>query len=110
MGDVIEPGAVVNAVRGAGKPTLDELVEQRVALLAAVGDAGEGRILSFHTETGVPHDEHEEARLTLREAEINHRVDAFGRHHSQSSSASPRLRAAPLPPPLRPLILTLNPR
>ena len=42
---VIEAPTVVDAVNGDGESAADEFVEKRVALLAAVGNAGEGGIL-----------------------------------------------------------------
>jgi hypothetical protein len=46
--NVIELRAVVNTARGDRKAAPDELVEKRVAFLAAIGDSGKGRILTFH--------------------------------------------------------------
>jgi hypothetical protein len=75
--DVIEPGAVVDAVCGHGIPTSDQLLEKRVALLAAVGDAGVGGILTFDAQAGVPHHEHEELRLALGEAVVGDGLHAL---------------------------------
>jgi len=87
---VEEPRAVVNAVHGGGKPAPDELVEQRVAPIAAIGDAGEGGVLPLHTQTRVPHDQDEEPGLALGEAVIDDSLMAFGGgHQSNISSASP---------------------
>ena len=74
---VIEPRAIVNAVDGDRESAPGELVEQRVAPVAAVGDAGEGGVLALHAQTRVPHDQHEKPRLALREAVIDHSLDAF---------------------------------
>ena len=79
--DVIEPRAVVDAVDGTRVATPDELVEEGVAL-RPVRDAGEARVLTRDADAGVPHDEHEEARLTLREAEFDDGLNAFVRSSS----------------------------
>jgi hypothetical protein len=86
--NVIQPGTIVDAVRSDGKATSHQLVKERVALVAAVGNAREGGVLPFDTQTGVPHDEHEESRLAFSEAVIDHSLDAFRVRHFQSSSAS----------------------
>src|SRR5712691_2130648 len=89
--DVIEAGAVVDAVGGDGIPTLDDLLEKRVALLAAGRNAGERRVLSFDAQPAVAHHEHEKSSLTLGEAVVGDGLNAFMGGHSQSSSASPPL-------------------
>lgn len=71
----------MNAVDGDGESAPGELVEKRVAPLAAVCDAGEGGILALHAETRMPHDQHEEPRLALREAVIGNSLNAFGGCH-----------------------------
>ena len=89
MVDVIEPGTIVNAVDGDGESASYELVEQRVASIAAIGDAGKGGVLAFDAEAGVAHDQHEKARFALGEAVIDDRLDAFSGGRSSISSASP---------------------
>jgi hypothetical protein len=86
---VAQARAVVNAVDGDRELAPDEFVEQRVAPIAAVGDPSEGGVLPPHTETRVPHHEHEESRLALREAVIGHRLHAFRGGQSNISAASP---------------------
>jgi hypothetical protein len=86
---VIDPRAIVDAIAGDREPTPDEFVEKGVALLATVGDAGEGGVLPFETQTGMPHHEHQKPRLALRETVVGCRLDAFCRRHSSISSASP---------------------
>ena len=78
---VIEARAIVDAVDGDGESAPGEFVEERVAPIAAVGDASEGGVLPLHAETGVPHDQHEEPRLALREAVIGDSLNAFGGCH-----------------------------
>src|SRR4051812_1675190 len=65
--NVIEARAIVDAVGGDGIPALDELVEKRVALLAAGRNAGERRVLTFDAQPGMAHDEHEKPGLPLGE-------------------------------------------
>jgi hypothetical protein len=88
--DVIELRAVVDTRGRDGHPAPDELVKKRVALLAAIGDAGEGAVLPFDAQAGMPHHEHQEARLTLGEAVVGNRLNAFSRCQSKSSSMGPR--------------------
>jgi hypothetical protein len=109
---VIELGTVVNTGRSDRVSSPDELLEKRVALLAAIGDASEGRILAFDAQSGVPDHKYQEAGLALREAVIGDRLDAFIDRHSNSSSANPGSNGLPprLLPPLRPPIRALLPR
>ena len=107
--DVVQARAVVDAVRGDSMPTSDELLEKRVAFLAAVGDAGEGGILAFDAQTRVPHHEHEEPGLALGEAVVGEGLHAFVGRHRQNSSARPPWRPPPpRRPPLRPPIRRLG--
>jgi len=87
---VIEPRAIVDTVARHREPTADELVKKRVALLAAMGNAGEGGVLPLDAQPGMAHHEHEKPRLALGEAVVDDRLHAFGRRQSQSSSAMPR--------------------
>ena len=78
---------------------------------AAVRDASKARVLARDAHAGVTHHEHQEARLTLGEAEFGDGLDAILRcHQSHNSSANPPLRPPPLPPPLRPPMRRLIPR
>lgn len=103
--DVIEPCAVMDAVRRDRVRTSDELAEKRVALLTASRDAREGRVLSFDAQSRVLHDEHDEARLTVRQPIICDRLHAFQGPHFKNSSASPPCSQFPprQPPPPRPI-------
>jgi hypothetical protein len=108
--DVVQPRAVVNAVNGTREAASNEPVEKSVAL-CPVRDASEAGILTRHTHPGVPHHEHQEPRLTLREPKLGDGLDAIvGRRHRHNSSANPPCRPAPLPPPLRPPMRRLMPR
>src|SRR6266540_3775028 len=107
---VIQPRAIVDAVGRDRVPAPDELVEERVALLAAARDTGERAVLPLDAQPGVPHDEEEEPGLPLREAVIGNRLDAFAGRHSNSSSARPPWWPPPPRPPPPPPIRALLPR
>lgn len=119
---VIQPRAVVDASDRGGESPAHEPREERVALPAAIGDAGEARVLPRNADAGVPHDEHEEARLAFGEPHVGDGADLLVRcgcigfdgvrmvPHRHSSSANPPCRPLPLPPPLRPLMRRLIPR
>jgi hypothetical protein len=98
--DVIDPRAVVSTPDLVGVPTLDQLVEERVASPAAVRDSGEACILPRDADTGVAHHLHQEARLAFRETAVDDGPNAFVLGHRQSSSARPPLRPPRRPAPL----------
>ena len=58
--------------------------------IAAIRNAGEASVLAFDAQAGVPHHEHQETRLALREAVVADCLHAFGRRQSKSSSMGPR--------------------
>jgi hypothetical protein len=106
--DVIEPRSVVHAADLVCVAAPDEPVEEPVAPPPAVGDTSEARVLTRDAHATEAQDEHDEPRLTLREAEVDDGLDVFLVRHSHSSSARPRGRL-PLPP-RRPLAQRLTPR
>src|SRR5690606_40142705 len=97
-----------------------EAVEEGVAL-GALGDAGNLRVLPWHTDAGVPHDEFEEPCLALGEPMVDDGPDAGGRcqrgwgdrcglRHRNNSSATLGVRPPrPLLPPPLPLMRRLDP-
>jgi hypothetical protein len=99
---VVQPRAVVHAVAADGVTSLHELLEKRIASLAAVRDAGEACVLARDAHAGVPHHEHEEARLALGEAESDDRLDPFVESQYQNSSATPPWRLLPPAPAAAP--------
>jgi hypothetical protein len=56
--DMIEPRAIVDTLVRNGVLAPDELVEQGVAPLPAVGNLGEGCVLSRDTDATVPQHEY----------------------------------------------------
>jgi hypothetical protein len=92
-----------------GVPSLDELVEERVASPATIRDSGEACILPWDADAAMAHHQHEEPRLAFGEAAVDDGADTFLVRHRQSSSARPPLRPPrrPAPPVER---RRLNPR
>ena len=60
-----------------GVATADQLGHE-VPRVLAMGDAGERSVLSFDEDTGVDQDRHQEACLTLGEAERGEGLDLLG--------------------------------
>jgi hypothetical protein len=67
---VTEPRAIVDTVASHRISTSDELVEECVALLAAIRDGCERRVLARDADAGMAHDQFQEPGLPLAEAEI----------------------------------------
>jgi hypothetical protein len=65
----VKPRAIVDALDRAGVSAPDEALEEGVAL-GALGDAGKLRVLPRDADAGVPHDERQEAGLTVGEAVV----------------------------------------
>ena len=79
----------MNAIDADRESPAGELVEQRIAPIASIGDAGKRGVLPLHAQTSVSHHQHEEPCLTLREAVIDDSLNAFPSRQSHISSASP---------------------
>ena len=102
--DVIEPGAVVDAVVGTAHSRAGRACRKRRCTFAAVRDAGKARVLPFDAHAGMPHHKHQEPRLTLGEAVLDDGLDAFCASSVQellgqaavATSAARHRRSAPL--------------
>ena len=88
--DMVDVRAIVTAVRHDRVVTAHQLLEQGGAFLAAVRDAGHGRVLARHADPAVPEHQLQESRLAFRVAEPRDRVDSILSVQSHSSSAGLR--------------------